>query len=86
MEGKEGKLETGRWKIEMEGGKSVKMRRGLFFFFFFFHFSKRRKFVLGLPKWKFSAGKKIWKNDFAPSEKIPVTPLILGGQETIILL
>ena len=33
-----------------------KWKRGNFFFFFFclfaFHFSKRRKFVLGLPKWK----------------------------------
>ena len=33
---KEGKLEKERWKIEMEGGKSSKMRRGPFFFLFFF--------------------------------------------------
>ena len=46
------------------------------FFFFAFHFSKPLKFVLGLPKWKFStgkkhftAGKKLRKNDFAPSEQ-----------------
>ena len=66
------------------------MRRGPFFFFFFFfffsfafHFSKRRKFVLGLPKWNFStgkkafhAGKKIRKNDFAPSEKFLLRPCI----------
>ena len=66
--------------------KSLKMRRGPFFFFFFspFHFSRQRKFVLGVPKWNFSTGKKeftpgkkIRKNDFAPSEKkIPVTPLL----------
>ena len=36
-----------------------------FFFFFAFHFSKRLKFVLGLPKWKFSIGKK----HFTPGEK-----------------
>ena len=60
------KRESG--KLKMEGGKSSKMRRGLFFFFFFFffafHFSKRRKFVLGVPKWKFSTGKK----DFTPGK------------------
>ena len=50
-----------------------------FFFFFAFHFSKRLKFVLGPPKWKFSTGKKhftpIRKSDFTPSENFPVTPL-----------
>ena len=66
-------------KLEMKAGKRSKKRWGLFFFFFFFFcFSlwKRRKFVLGLPNWEFStgkkafhAGKKIRKNDFAPSEK-----------------
>ena len=52
------------------------MRRGLVFFFFAFHFSKPLKFVFGLPKCEFSTGKKafhtgkkIRKNDFAPSEK-----------------
>ena len=53
--------------------KSNQKRWGPFFFFFFFffsfHFWKWRKFVLGLPKWEFSTGKKNWKNDFAPSEK-----------------
>ena len=54
-------------------------------FFFFLTFQNDKKFVLGLPKWKFSTrkkhitpGKKSRKNDFAPSEKkkkIPVTPL-----------
>ena len=52
--------------------------RTFFFFFFFFLLSlwKRRKFVLGLPKWEifyrektFHAGEKIRKNYFAPSEK-----------------
>ena len=36
-----------------------------FLFFCFFVFSKRRKFVLGVPKWKFSTGKK----DFTPGKK-----------------
>ena len=61
---------NGRWK-------SYKMRRpSFFFFFFFFCFSKPLKFVLGLPKWKvstgkkhFMAGKKLRKNNFAPSEQ-----------------
>ena len=61
----------GRWK-------SYKM-----IFSLSLHFSKPLKFVLVLPKWKFSTGKKhftpgkkISKNDFAPSEKnFPVTPL-----------
>ena len=68
---KEGKSEKGRWKKKPENGsrKSYKKSWGPFFFFFAFHFWKRRKFVLGLPKWEFSAGGKIRKNDFAPSEK-----------------
>ena len=62
-------------KLKMEGGKwksyKINEERTPFFFFFFFasHFSKPPKFVLDLPKWKFSAGKKIRKNGFAPSEK-----------------
>ena len=54
-----------------------------FVFVFAFHLWKRRKFVLGLPKWEFSTGKKhftpgkkIRKNDFAHSENMPFTPLI----------
>ena len=46
------------------------------FFFLACHFSNPLKFVLGLPKYKFSTGKKhftpgrkIRKTDFAPSEK-----------------
>ena len=59
---KEGKSHKGKWKVE-----SYKM---IFFFFFFAcHFSKPLKFILGLPKWEFSTGKKIRKNGFAPSEK-----------------
>ena len=57
------------------------MRRGPFFFIAF-HFSKWLKFVLDVPKWKFSTGKKafhsrkkIRKNDCTPSENFPVTPL-----------
>ena len=57
------------------------MRRGLFvfvLFFFAFHLLKRLKFVLVYQngnKWKFSTGKKIRQNAFAPSEKFPVTSL-----------
>ena len=73
------KKEGGKWK--MEGGKSSKMRRGLFFFCFFFFFffcfllSKRLKFDLGLPRWKFSQilhmiemrtlpGFRLWENAY----------------------
>ena len=49
-------------KVENWMCKSYKMREKTFFFFFFFfftsHFSKPLKFDLGLPKWKFSTGKK----------------------------
>ena len=68
-----GKREGGK-KMEIEVGKVIKRGEDLFFFFFFFffsssssssfHFWKRRKFVLGLPKWEFSTGKKTfhaWK-------------------------
>ena len=55
-----------------------------FFFFFYFSLLKTTEIVLGVPKWEFSTGKKfgivyrekafhvgkkIRKNDFAPSEK-----------------
>ena len=60
---RKGKSKKGRWKIENGRRKRCKMRRGtclFFFFFFFFSFllSKPQKFVLGLPKWEFSTGKK----------------------------
>ena len=50
-------------KLKMEGGKVTKEGEDLFFLFLFFfwfvsHFSKPLKFVLDLPKWKFSTGKK----------------------------
>ena len=60
---KEGKFKKGRWKIENGRRESYKMRRRLFFFAFLF--SKPLKFVLGLPKWKFSTGKK----HFTPGKK-----------------
>ena len=74
-----GKVENWKWKVEklQNEQNEDKMMRGPFFFFFAFRFSKPLKFVLGLPKWKFStgkktfhAGKKIRKNDFAPLRKI----------------
>ena len=64
----------------MEGGKSSKMRRGRFFAF---HFPKGRKFVLGVPKWKFSIGKKHFtpgknqENDLALSEKKILLHLVI---------
>ena len=82
MERKRRKIVKGKWKLKIEGGKSSKMRRGLFFFFSLFTFSKRQKFVLGLPKWKFSIGKKHFtprkisgKMTLPPQKKFPVTPL-----------
>ena len=67
MEKKEGKFKKGRWKLKMEGGKVTNACP----------FSKPLKFVLGLPKWKFSSGKKhftpgkkVRKNDFASSAKL----------------
>ena len=65
-----GKVENWKWKE----GKVPNWGED-FFFFFAFHFSKRWKFVSGVPKWKFSTGKKnftrkkIRKKDFATSEK-----------------
>ena len=61
--GKGVKLRRKGGKLEMEVGKRQKKRWGPFFFFF--HFWKRRKFVLGLPKWEFSTGKK----HFTPGKK-----------------
>ena len=67
-------------KLEMEAGKRQKKRWGPFFFAF--HFWKRRKFVLGLPKWEFSTGKKHFtpgkksgKMTLPPQKNMPVTPL-----------
>ena len=58
-----GKVENWKWKE----GKVTKWGEDLsfFFFFFYFPFSKWLKFVLGLPKWKFSAGKR----HFTPGKK-----------------
>ena len=66
----------------MEVGKERKRGEDLFFFFFFpFHFWKRRKFVLSLPKWelstgkrRFHAGKKSGKMTLPPQKNVPVTP------------
>ena len=61
----------------MEGRKVTKCGEDFFFFFFFFafHFSKRLRFVLGLPKWKFSIGEKLGKITLPPQKNFPVTPL-----------
>ena len=66
--------------MELEVGKVIKSEEDLFFAF---HFWKRRKIILGLPKWEFSTGKK----HFTPGKKtgkmtlpsqknMPVTPLL----------
>ena len=55
-------------KLEMEVGKIIKSGEDLFFFAF--HFWKRRKFVLGLPKWEFSTGKKNQEKWLCPLRKI----------------
>ena len=56
------KRESG--KLKMEGGKVTKWGE-VFFFSFSFHFSKPLIFVLSLPKWEFSTGKK----HFTPGKK-----------------
>ena len=68
----------------MEAGKVLK--RGEDLFFFAFHFWKQRKFVLGLPKWEFSTGKKHFtsgkksgKMTLPPQKNMPVTPLLCGA-------
>ena len=86
--GKGVKIEKKRKKIGNGSRKtSEKEVRPFFFFFFFFfffafHFWKRRKFVLGLPKWEFSTGKKHFtpgkksgKMTLPPQKNMPVTPL-----------
>ena len=51
------KIVKGRWKIGRGSNKKL-WKEVRTFFFFAFHFWKRRKFVLGLPKWEFPTGKK----------------------------
>ena len=84
-------------KLEMEVGKVIKKRWGLLFFLFLFpfsffsfafHFWKQQKFVLGLPKWEFSTGKKHFmlgkksgKMKLPPQKNMPVTPGGGGGQK-----
>ena len=77
---KEGKLQKGRWKIEMEGRKSSKMSRLPFFCFSLF---KTMKICFGCTKMEifyrekgFHAGKKkSGKITLPPQKKFPVTPL-----------
>ena len=72
IEKKRSKIVKGKGgKLKMEGGKVTKWGEVfclfvcLFVFFFAYHFSKPLNFVLGLPKWKFSTGKK----HFTPGKK-----------------
>ena len=51
-----------KWKEKLQNEEKVLF---FFFFFFFFTFQKWMKFVFGLPKWKFSTGKK----HFTPGKK-----------------
>ena len=71
----EEKVENWKWKQEHVRKRGEDL---FFFFFFFFCFSllKTMKICFGSTKMgifyrekAFHAGKKIWKNDFAPSEK-----------------
>ena len=76
------KREGGKLEMEVEKLWKIKEVRTFFFFFFFFfafHFWKRQKFGslfwiyqngnFSTGKEHFTPGKKIRKNDFAPSEK-----------------
>ena len=87
--GKE-KVENWIWKEEMLQNDKMRTQPFFFFFFFAFHFSKPLKFVLGLPKWEFSTGKKafrarkkkqkkwlrpLWKMTLPPLKNIPLTLL-----------
>ena len=85
---KEGKIKE-NGKFEMEGEKLQNEKRTIFFFFFFllFHFSKPLKFVLGLPKWELSTGKKHFssrkksgKTTLPPLKNTPLTPVIVHAQ------
>ena len=70
-------------KLKLEVGKVTNEERT--FFFLAFHFSKRLKFVLGLPKRTkmeifyrekaFHAGKKSGKMTLPPQKNFPVSPL-----------
>ena len=80
IENKRRKIVREGGKLKMESGKVTKCGKD-FFFFFACHFSKLLKFVLGLPKWKFSTekkffmpGKKSGKMTLAPQKDFPVTP------------
>ena len=93
IKGKVQKLEmgeNGRWtsyKLQNE-------ERTFFFFLFFVLFCfvlfLLLTFVLGLPKWKVSTGKKHFtpgknrKNDFAPQKNFPVTPLPMGKLHPVV--
>ena len=84
---KEGKSKKGRWKIEKwrrKSDKNEERRTFFFFFFFFFAFSffKTTEVCFGLPKWKFSTGKKhfmLGKNQekwfLSTQKKFSVMPL-----------
>ena len=83
------KKEVKRWKggkFKIGGRKVTKLGEDLFFFFFFAsHFSKRLKFVLGVPQCEFSTEKKHFKpgkfqeNMTLPLLKnIPLMPLMKG--------
>ena len=65
-------------KLQMEGGKVTKWEEDFFSFTFQNHKNLfwSTKMEIFYRKKHFMPGKKIWKNDFAPSEKLPVTPLL----------
>ena len=51
----------------------------IYLFIFAFHFLEQLKFVLGLPKWKFSTGIKSGKVTLPPLKNIPLMPLVVRG-------
>ena len=70
-----GKVENWKWKVEKLQNEESSPP-------LFFHLSKPLKFVLGLPKWKFSTGKKHFtpgeksgKMTLPPQKNFPVMPL-----------
>ena len=75
MERKEGKLKKVRWKEEKLQNEERTFWTFFFFNYFAFQFSKPLKFVLGLPKWEFSTGKKHFRLGKKKQEKITLPPL-----------
>ena len=69
-------MEGGKWRVEKLQNEERTFNFDLFIYLFFAsHLSKPLKFFFGLPKWKFSTGKKRFRRDFF----FPVTPQGMTG-------